>query len=131
MTEGYSELSRTSKMELYMKIVKNRKPLTIFTKILAYSSSYNLKPAISTVLIGQYLIFCLPTWPECCSSLRKCTLVKYNMRQIARPPIVTWATFYFQIIDLFLNILLLYWRNKEIKASRPHRIIKGLRNILA
>ena len=46
-----------------------------------YSSSYNLTPAISQVLIGRRLIFCSPTWPPCCNSPRKCTPVKYKVRQ--------------------------------------------------
>ena len=51
--------------------------------LFAYSSSYNLTPAASWVLIDQHLIFCSPTWPACCSSPRKCTAVKYKARQKA------------------------------------------------
>ena len=46
-----------------------------------YTSSYNLTPAISRVLIGEHLIFCSPPWPTCCNSPRKCTPVKYKARQ--------------------------------------------------
>ena len=54
-----------------------------------YSSSYNLTPAISRVLIGEQLIFCSPPWPTCCNSPRKCTSVKYKARQKTGFPIVT------------------------------------------
>ena len=40
-----------------------------------YSSSCNVAPAISRVLIGRYLIFCSPT---CCSFPRKCMPAKYK-----------------------------------------------------
>ena len=53
------------------------------------SLAYNLAPAISWVLIDQHLIFCSPTWPTGCNSLRKCTSVKYKARQRAGFPIVT------------------------------------------
>ena len=58
----------------------------------AYSSSYNLAPAISRVLIGQRLIFCSPTWPTCCNSTLKCTPVKHKARQKAGFQIVTYTT---------------------------------------
>ena len=45
--------------------------------------SCNLTPAISQVLIGKHLIFCLPMWPKCCNSPWKCTPVKYKARQKA------------------------------------------------
>ena len=57
-----------------------------------YSSSYNLTPAISRVLIGEHLIFCSPPWPTCCTSPRKCTPVKYKVRQKAGFPIVIYTT---------------------------------------
>ena len=54
---------------------------------LAYSSSYNLTPPISRVLISRQLIFYLPTWPTCCNSPRKYTPVTYKARQKAEFPI--------------------------------------------
>ena len=63
------------------------KPL-VETSHLAYSSSYNLTPAISQVLIGQHSISCLPTWPTCGNSPRKCTPVEYKARQKAGFPVV-------------------------------------------
>ena len=45
-----------------------------------YSSFYNLKPAISRVLIGRHLIFCSPTGPTHCNLPQKCTPVKYKAR---------------------------------------------------
>ena len=54
-----------------------------------YSSSYNLTPPTSRVLIGQHLIFCSLTSPTCCNSPRKCTPVKYKARQKAGFRIVT------------------------------------------
>ena len=57
-----------------------------------YSSSYNLTPAISRVLIGEQLIFCSPPWPTCCNSPRKCTPVKYKTRQKVGFPIITYKT---------------------------------------
>ena len=57
-----------------------------------YSSSCNLTPPISRVLIGRQLIFYPLTWPMCCNSPQKCTPVKYQARQKARFPIVTYAT---------------------------------------
>ena len=59
---------------------------------LAYSLSNNLTLAISRVLIGQHFIFCSPTWPTCCNSPRKCTPVKYKVRQKAGFPIVSQTT---------------------------------------
>ena len=50
---------------------------------ITYSSSYNLTPPISRVLIGQHLIFCSLASPACCNSPRKCTPVKYKMRQLS------------------------------------------------
>ena len=55
----------------------------------SHSSSYNLTPPISRVLIGPHLIFCSLTSPTCCKSPRKCTPVKYKARQEAGFPIVT------------------------------------------
>ena len=57
-----------------------------------YSSSYNLTPAISRVLIGEHLIFCSPPWPTCCNSPRKCTPVKYKTKQKVGFPIITYKT---------------------------------------
>ena len=57
-----------------------------------YSSSHNLTPAISRVMIGQHLIFYSPPWLKCCNSPRKCTPVKYKARQKAGFPIVTYTT---------------------------------------
>ena len=56
---------------------------------LTYSSSYNLAPPISRVLIGQHLIFCSLMSPTCCNLPRKCTPVKYKAKQKAGFPIVT------------------------------------------
>ena len=58
----------------------------------AYSSSNNLAPPISRVLIGQHLIFSLLTPPTCCNSPPKCTPVKYKAKQKAGFPIVTYTT---------------------------------------
>ena len=64
-------------------------PCRVFSKeafyllTLSYSSSCNLTPPISLFLIGWHLIFCPSTWPRCCNSPRKCTLVKYKGRQKA------------------------------------------------
>ena len=64
--------------------------LYVARKVLhAYSSSYNLTPPISQVLIGRYLIFYSLTSPMCCNSPRKCTPLKYKARQNAGFPIVT------------------------------------------
>ena len=52
-------------------------------------SPSNLTPAISRVLTGRHLILCSPMWPTCCYSPRKCTPVKYKVRQKAELPIVT------------------------------------------
>ena len=57
-----------------------------------YSSSHNLTPAISRVMIGQHLIFYSPPWLKCCNSPRKCTPVKYKARQKAGFSIVTYTT---------------------------------------
>ena len=65
---------------------KNGFNLSLF---MSYSSSYNLTPPISRVLIDRYLIFCSLTSPKCCNSARKCTPVKYKARQRAGFPIVT------------------------------------------
>ena len=86
----------------------------ILTKIspvkssLWYSSSYNLIPAISRVLIGWHLIFCSPMWPTCCNSSRKCTRVKYKARQKAGFPIVTYTT---PILTCAIHIPLVYLLN--------------------
>ena len=65
-----------------------------------YSSSHNLTPAISRVMIGQHLIFYSPPWLKCCNSPRKCTPVKYKARQKDGSPIVTQTTSY---INFFLE----------------------------
>ena len=57
-----------------------------------YSSSDNLAPSISRVLIGRHLIFCSLTSPTCRNSPRKCTPVNYKVRQKAGFPIVTHTT---------------------------------------
>ena len=44
----------------------------LMAAIVTYSSSCNLIPPFSGVLIGRHLIFCTPTWPTCCNSSRKC-----------------------------------------------------------
>ena len=56
---------------------------------MSYSSSYNLTPATSRVLIGRHFIFWSPTWPTYCKLPWKCTQVKYKSRQKADFPIVT------------------------------------------
>ena len=65
-----------------------------------YSSSCNLTQPISRILIGRHVIFCLPTWPKCCSSPRKCTPVKYNARQKSGFQILTYTTSEIKIIPL-------------------------------
>ena len=65
-----------------------------------YSSSCNLTQPISRILIGGHVIFCLPTWPKCCSSPRKCTPVKHNARQKSRFQILTYTTSEIKIIPL-------------------------------
>ena len=65
-----------------------RTELTSFCTV-SYSSSYNLTPAISRVLIGRHLIFCSLTWPTCCKLPWICTQVKYKARQKAGFPVVT------------------------------------------
>ena len=65
-----------------------------------YSSSCNLTQPISRILIGRHVISCLPTWPKCCSSPRKCTPVKYNARQKSRFQILTYTTSEIKIIPL-------------------------------
>ena len=62
--------------------------IQLAVKALTYSSSWNLTPPISRVLIG-HLIFCSLTSPTCCNSPRKCTPIKYKVRQKAGFPIVT------------------------------------------
>ena len=47
----------------------------------SHSSSYNLTPPISRVLIGPHLIFCSLTSPTWCNSPGKCTPVKYKAKQ--------------------------------------------------
>ena len=47
---------------------------------------------LSSVLIGEHLIFCSPPWPTCCNSPRKCTPVKYKTRQKVGFPIITYKT---------------------------------------
>ena len=64
----------------------------IHYSINTYSLSYNLRPPIARVLIGQHLIFYSLTSPTCCSSPRKCTPVKYKKRQKAGFPVVTYTT---------------------------------------
>ena len=59
---------------------------------LTYSSSDNLAPPISWVLIGRHLILCSLTSPACCNSPRKSTPVRYKARQKARFPVVTHTT---------------------------------------
>ena len=56
---------------------------------ITYSSSYNLTPSISLVLIRPQLFFCSLTPPTCCNSSRKCNPVKYKARQKTGFPIVT------------------------------------------
>ena len=50
---------------------------------LTYSSSDNLAPPISWVLIGRHMIFCSLTSRTCCNLPQKCTPVKYKARQKA------------------------------------------------
>ena len=57
-----------------------------------YSSSFNLAPAISQVMIVQHLMFCSPTRPTCCNSPRKCTTAKYKAGQKAGFPVITYTT---------------------------------------
>ena len=66
-----------------------------------YSSSCNLTPPISRVLICRHLIFCPSTWPTCCNSPRKCARVKYKARQKAGFPIATYTTTLFAYYFLF------------------------------
>ena len=70
-------------------------PVTNF--MFTYSSSCNLTPPISWLLIGRHLSFCPLTWQTCCNSPRKCTPVKYKARQKAMFPIITYTTSYSQL----------------------------------
>ena len=56
--------------------------LNIFKELCldACSSSYNLTPPISRVLIGQHFIFCSLKSSTCCNSPRICTPVKYESK---------------------------------------------------
>ena len=58
-----------------------------------YSTSDNVTPLVSSVLISRHLIFCWLTSPMCCNSPRKCTPVKYKKRQKAGFPIITQTLF--------------------------------------
>ena len=49
--------------------------------IVTYSSSDNLAPPISQVMIGRHLTFCSMTSPTCCNSSLKCTPAKCKARQ--------------------------------------------------
>ena len=60
--------------------------------LLAYSFSCNLTPEISRVLTDQHWILCSPTSPTCCNSPQKCKTVKYQARQKAGFPTVTFDT---------------------------------------
>ena len=60
------------------------KILNTFFSTFPYSSSYNLTPPISRVLIGPHLIFCPLTSPTWCNLPGKCTPVKYKARQKLR-----------------------------------------------
>ena len=81
-----------------------------WVRILTYSSSCNLTPTISRVLIVRHLIFCPPTWLTCCSSPRKYTLVKYKVMPKAGFPIVTyttsWVSTFIRDLKMVLYILL-------------------------
>ena len=48
--------------------------------LLPHSSSYNLTPLLSRVLIGRHLTVCSMTSPTCCNSPRKCTPLKHKGR---------------------------------------------------
>ena len=54
-----------------------------------YSTSDNVVPPISPVLIGRHLIFCWLSSPTCCNWPRKCKPVKHKKRQKAGFSIVT------------------------------------------
>ena len=71
-----------------------------------YSTSDNVTPPISRVLIGRYLIFCWLTSPPCCNSPRKCTPVKYKKRQKAGFSIVTQTP---SIAQLCFNQSILFY----------------------
>ena len=47
---------------------------------------------VSRVMIDKHLIFCPYMWSTCCNTPRKCTPVKYKVRQKAGFPIVTYTT---------------------------------------
>ena len=68
------------------------KVLKKIKKIVGYSSSYNLTPPISRILIGHHLIFCSLTSSSCCNSPRKYTPAKYKKRQKAGFPNFTQTT---------------------------------------
>ena len=86
-TPFYRTPSVTAPVKIRTKSLKSAKFqfqlfLTTSTKrYQPYSPFYNLAPPIFRVLIGQYLIFCSLKSPTCCSSLRKCTPVKYKKKQ--------------------------------------------------
>ena len=68
-------------------IISSKKDLS--QSVLTYSTSDNVIPPISRVLIGRHLIFCWLTSPTCCNLSRKCTPVKYKVRQKTGFQIVT------------------------------------------
>ena len=58
-----------------------------------YSTSDNVTPPVSSVLIGWHLIFCWLASPTCCNSPQKCAPAKYKNRQKAGFPIATQTPF--------------------------------------
>ena len=82
--------------------------------ILPYSSSDNLTPPISRVLIGRHLIFSSLTSPTCCNPPVKCTSVKYNARQKAGHPTVCHIDNLLRVEPWKNNIVKKFWIFREI-----------------
>ena len=71
-----------------------------------YTTSDNVTPSISRVLIGRHMIFYWLTSPMCPNSPGKCTPVKYKKKQKAGFPIVTQTP---SIAQLCFNQSILFY----------------------
>ena len=84
-----------------------------FESSIRYSLFYNLRPDISWVLIGQYLIFCLPTWSAFFTYLKNVEQLslgrgkKLDFQSSYKEPNNTWKMGFNKLMTFFILVFLL------------------------
>ena len=98
---------------------------------MTHSSCNNLISVISRVLIAPYLNFCSLTSPTCCNLPRKCTPVKWNVRQKAGYQVVKYTTSWEWLVILNSNVSASIFTSEGSNQSALIQIVTNVRQRLS